>query len=463
MFLLVLVSISPFFGCGSGPGPSPTPTTSFQVVVFSDLHFNPFYDTSLFPALQSADPSQWAAIFQGSAITTPSAWDNDTNYPLLVLALSGIKQNLGSSPLILYTGDLIGHNFSQTFYQLNGNALPPDPTAVAAMQAFTDKTVAFVAAQIRANIGNIPALFAVGNIDSYTGEGPDSVFLSNNAETFYTQFLGGTADQTTFLSTFKAGGYYSAAPLGTKLLVIGLNTNPFSPLVQGNIPPNNNDAPVDAELTWLDSTLASAKASGQHVWLLMHVPPGAVTVTTASNADSNGHITVATASMMWEQNYQESFLTILSKYPGLITLTLAAHTHMDEFRILSQDIVLEEAPAISPVFGNDPAFKIFTITNDTLSPIDYRSLNYDLATLPPQFSSFYTFSSAYAMQGPLNAALQRLYPFILTSYPRQALFTGLYLSGHNYANPITSTTWPIFACGIGQMDQTDFVKCVNSF
>jgi hypothetical protein len=265
---------------------------------------------------------------------------------LLVLALWGIKQNLGSSPLILYTCDLIGHNFPQMFYQLNGNSLPPDPAAVSAMQAFTDKTVAFVTAQIRANIGNIPVLFAVGNIDSYTGEGTDSVLLSNNAGSFYSQFLGEVLPtKQRFSAPSRLADIIPPRRLAQKWLVIGLNTNPFSPLVQGNIPPNNNDAPVDAELTWLDSIRASAKASGQKVWLLIHVPPGALTVTTASNADSNGHITAATASMMWEQNYQASFLTILSKYPR--------PNHADprpaypygriSFRIPSQDIVLGEA------------------------------------------------------------------------------------------------------------------------
>ena len=123
--LLMLLIMCPFFGCGFGTAPAPTPVDSFQAVVFSDFHFNPFYDTTLFPALLAADPSQWASIFQTSAVTTPAAWGSDTNYPLLVLALSAIEQNLGTSPVVLYTGDLLGHNFQTTFFQLNGNPLPP--------------------------------------------------------------------------------------------------------------------------------------------------------------------------------------------------------------------------------------------------------------------------------------------------------------------------------------------------
>ncbi len=112
VFLLSLLNFGTLRGCGTAI----TPTSNFSVVVFSDVHFDPFYDTTLFPQLCSADPGSWEAIFKSSIITKPSAWGFDTNYPLLVLALSGIKQNLGSSPVIIFTGDLLGHSFAPTYY-----------------------------------------------------------------------------------------------------------------------------------------------------------------------------------------------------------------------------------------------------------------------------------------------------------------------------------------------------------
>lgn len=486
IFFSLLASVCLLFGCSDGTKPSPiSAATTFPVLVFSDLHFNPFYDPALFvsnPALcTTADPSTWASIFQTSAITTPSVWGTDTNYPLLVLALASIKQNLGASPLVIYTGDLIGHYFPTLFYQYcEGLTSTQTPTAqqVAAMQSFTDKTVAFITAQIRASIGNVPVMFAVGNIDSYTGYGPDSVFLSNTAQTFYTQFVKGTADQQTFLSTFTSGGYYAAEPMAS-LTVIGLNTNLFALGV-----PGDNDSAVAAELAWLDSTLASAQAAGRKVWLLMHVPPGANTVTTAASA-INGKIQSAT--MMMYQSYQASFLQILAKYPGLITMTLGAHTHMDEYRILSPSIVLDEVPAITPCFGENPAFKVFTLTRNTLTPTDYSSLNYDLSKvpLPTQFESYYTFSTAYSLQGPLGSSLIQLYPELannvaLTSAPatpnanaQQTLYMAQYNSGNPawnplgkppaFWNPVTPSNWPVFACGIGKMTQLDFEDCVNSY
>ena len=174
--------------------------------------------------------------------------------------------------------------------------------------------------------------------------------------------------------------------------------------------------------------------------------------------------------MMWDQTYQAKFLYILSKYQGLITQTLAAHAHMDEFRIMAPDSVLDITPGITPYFGNNPAFKVFTFSHDTLTATDYTSLNYDLATNPGQFTSYYTFSTAYSMQTLLNNALAQLYPLLVMNNAEQALYRAHYLSGHNYTipdtntiNPITNTTWPVFWCGIGNMDEAGFISCVNSY
>jgi hypothetical protein len=445
----------------------------FPVVVFSDVHFNPFYDPTLFSKLVAAGADQWAGIFQTSKITAPSEWGADTNYPLLALALSSIKQNLGASPLIIYTGDIIGHDFPKTFFELYygnlGVPVPADATieadasAVAAMKNFADKTVAFFMDQVRSAVGDIPVMFAVGNSDSYIGALPEPSFLSNTAELYYTKFLNGAADHQTFLTTFTSGGYYSADLPGTNLMVIGLNTVMFNYDFGDTL-----KSEADAELAWFDSQLAQAKAAGKKVWLLMHIPPGADKYETAQSADVNGHIT--TATMMWTQDYQTSFLQTLSKYPGIIALTLAAHTHMDEYRIMSPNNVLEITPAIAPYFGNNPAFKIFTFSQDTFKSTNYRILNYNLATNPEQFNSFYTFSTAYLMQGFMNDSLLQLYPELASGNAKQQLYRGHYFSGHNYTipvtgtfNPITDKTWPVYWCGIGHMDEQGLIDCVNAY
>jgi len=79
IFFIVIVDIFIFCGCGGcGAGGSTS-----QAIVFSDVHFDPFYDTSLFQALNAADYTEWSDIFATSAVAATSTWGSDTNYPLL--------------------------------------------------------------------------------------------------------------------------------------------------------------------------------------------------------------------------------------------------------------------------------------------------------------------------------------------------------------------------------------------
>jgi sphingomyelin phosphodiesterase acid-like 3 len=487
-FLLVLGNVAWMSGCGgttTAPATTVVTASTYTVVAISDIHFNPLANPALFPSLVAQPASKWKSIFDNAQSATPvapSTFGADTNYPSLVLALAALKQNLGSSRVILFSGDMLGHDLTQCFYelytasplpsQLNPETCPLNPTTTApetaAMQSFLDKTVAFISMQIRANVGNAPVIFVPGNIDTYsiTGTGPDAQFLTDNASTYYTQLLNGSVDQASFQSTFTTLGSYSAQPLGSKLLVIALDSNPFA---QSPYLP-----PLDpyAELTWLDSQLAAAQSAGQKVWLVMHVPPGANTTATAQYAakgDAPSPGTDDEAAMMWQPQYQIQFMQILSKYPGLIAMGITGHTHMDEFRVLPTGDVLYGIPGISPVFGNDPAFKIFTVAQATQMPMDYESANYNLAasSAPTQFNTLYTFSTAYgaAPNTALESSFQQLYPQLTSTAPGTATFINYYVSSSatfpwNMAN---TANWPLYSCGFSQMDEQDYVDCVNSY
>ena len=170
---------------------------------------------------------------------------------------------------------------------------------------------------------------------------------------------------------------------------------------------------------------------------------------------------------MWQPGLYESFMQVLAKYPGVVAMTLGAHTHMSEYRILSADIVLEITPSITPKFGNNPAFKIFTISSDTLRPTDYRIMNYDLASMPVQFNSYYTCSVAYGEQGSLDVSLNKLFPELRTHSAKQAIYRGHYYSGStvsgNAVIPISDTIWPIYWSGIGSMEKQAFIESVNAY
>lgn len=502
LFSLILGNALLISGCGAGNTAPATPASApstYTVVAISDIHFNPFADPTLFTSLKNANVNQWQAIFANdtnSSAAAPSKFGADTNYPALVLALAALKQNLGSSPVILFPGDILGHDLSQCFYaldaaatlpaQLNPATCPPIPSPapsaseVAAMQGFLDKTLTFVSMQIRANAGKVPVIFVPGNTDTYSidGTGPDQTFLSDNASTYYAQFLSSSVDQASFQNTFTTLGSYSAQPLGSNLRVIALNSNPFAQ--PQSVPPLN----PYGELKWLDSELAAAQSAGQKVWLVMHVPPGANTTASAQNAATGKTPNPAAdheALMMWQPQYQLQFLQILSKYPGLIAMGITGHTHMDEFRVMPTGDVLFGIPGISPVFGNNPAFKIFTLEQASRMPMDYQSISYNLVAspLPAQFNSLYTFSTAYGAtpDTTLESSFQQLYPQLTTTGTLTPNFINYYDSGNatSYYYPTSATTgitvpwnmanianWQFYSCGFSQMDEQDYVDCVIS-
>jgi sphingomyelin phosphodiesterase acid-like 3 len=469
-------------GCSSTASPV-EPTTAYPVVAIADIHFNAFADPALFPALAAASPSEWKGILERATPAPPlSTFGEDTNYALLASTLASVQRTLGASPVVLFSGDILAHYQPEWFCALHSN--PPLPVTIppanctlndagtVAMREFLDKTVAFVSMEIRAAVGNVPVIYVPGNTDSYgtAAMGPEASFLADNAGTIYSQFLSGAVDPASFRGSFTTTGSYSVQPLGSRLRVIALNSNPFA---VASPPP-----PLDpyAELTWLDSELAAARSAGQKVWLVMHVPPGANTVATAQNAARGVSPSPATdgdAVMMWEPQFQIEFELILARYPGLVSLAVTGHTHMDEFRVLPTGDVLEGLPGISPVFGNDPAFKIFTVAPGTHAALDYQSIHCDpaAAPAPEAFSRLYTFSAAYGTSpsAPLDTSLRFLYPQLTSTAPGTAAFIGYYASGNASSNPlghpwnpVSTANWPLFGCGISQMDEQDYVACVKT-
>jgi hypothetical protein len=149
-------------------------------------------------------------------------------------------------------------------------------------------------------------------------------------------------------------------------MVIGLNTVIFSPSYQNA----TSAGTAQAELDWFNLKLASAKARGKKVWLLMHSPPGADigTTTTKLAKIANSNITT-TATMMWLPGYQTTFLNTVSNYPGLITQIFAGHTHMDEYRILPSSEVVEITPGITPWMGNNPASRYIPFLATQIKPL----------------------------------------------------------------------------------------------
>jgi len=342
-FILAAALFLLIAGCGGGT------QTRTSITIFSDVHFNPFYDPAVFHSLVNASEDQWNDIFQTSSVTDPQSWGNETNYPLLVSMLKAVQMESTGNPVVVFSGDMLAHEFSKKFYELYGSE------DEAAMRAFTYKTVAFFVGRVRAHLGEIPVIFTLGNNDSYRGDyqiEPGGAFLADTADLLYSTFLLAGTDYAGFVETYRAGGYYAAS--AGPVLFISLNTILFS----YEAAPDVEEA-VSRELDWFEQTLAGARSQGEKVWLVLHIPPGAdIYGTVHDYMDSSGHI--SDARTLWKTEHQDRFLEIIDRYTDLIDASFAGHTHMDEYRFYvnrtgaSQSIIVV-TPGISPIFDNDPA------------------------------------------------------------------------------------------------------------
>jgi hypothetical protein len=137
---------------------------SGNVVSISDIHFNPFYDPSLMPALDKADYSKWEQIFSHSKIAGYGSHSADTNYNLLKSALDNIQQRAPRADFIIISGDFLAHDFQESYAKLLPGSAPNS------VNLFISKTIGFVTWMFRRRFPHTPVYPALGNNDSYCGD-----------------------------------------------------------------------------------------------------------------------------------------------------------------------------------------------------------------------------------------------------------------------------------------------------
>jgi sphingomyelin phosphodiesterase acid-like 3 len=107
--LLAMLSACP------GPASAAQAPSGKTFLITSDIHFNPMSDGSLVADLAASDPTQWETILGRSKSTSFSQYGEDTNWWLLQSSLDQMRATLPHPAFILMTGDLIAHQFPQTY------------------------------------------------------------------------------------------------------------------------------------------------------------------------------------------------------------------------------------------------------------------------------------------------------------------------------------------------------------
>jgi sphingomyelin phosphodiesterase acid-like 3 len=417
-----------------------------HALLLSDIHFDPLADPAILKELIAAPATQWEEIFATSAQGGYAHSPNDANYPLLKSTLSAaVAQN--PFDFVIASGDYLRHDFQSAFIKAGGS--PSD------FPAFANKTAVFVINTVQATLG-VPVYLALGNDDSPCadyGLVPGSAFLGVLADS-----LDVLAHSPEAASDFRTAGFYELPhPTLPNEEILVLNSVLWSPRYS-NCGSDGSD-PGTAEMQWLGWKLYEAKTLANRVILVMHIPPGIDSYASSRSGNSKS------VTQFWRDRYFTQFLELMQSYGGIVQIALAGHTHMDDFRVLSTSgntppVAFRITPAISPIFGNNPAFSVLNYSVSTGAVSDIATYYLDLVKGGdnPRWDLEYRFSTAYGYDAFTAGNLETLAAAIHDNPNVRQIFANYYAA--SAPSPITSNNWPFYVCTETQLTATDYGQCI---
>jgi sphingomyelin phosphodiesterase acid-like 3 len=440
-------------------------------LIASDIHFNPMSDGSLVADLAAADPTQWETILARSKNTSFSQYGEDTNWWLLQSSLDQMRATLPHPAFILMTGDLLSHQFPQTHLKTTHDENREN------YRKFVLKTVEFLALEFRKRFPDTKILLTPGNNDEECGNysiRAGGGFLHDTAD--LARKLAKADDE--FTGSWEALGSYDIPhPVLRGIRIISLNTIFLSARYHAaNFSENCGliDSTAAADLfTWLDSRLSAARQAHEKVWLMFHIPPGIDGYSTVVKYQALSKTAARTEKLcasaivpMWQPEWTSQFQTLLAKYQDTVIVSLAGHTHSDDFRLInasgaSPGLVLIN-PAISPVYRQNPAFRIVTFANDgSLSDASvYYLTNLEFAggKTRGEWAKEYTFSQEWKMGRPDAVSFTTLYGQIKSKPDVRDEWLKLYNVSSSAAY-LPANSAPAFYCASRELDLGSYSNC----
>ncbi|BFU25344.1 ser/thr protein phosphatase family protein [Entamoeba histolytica HM-1:IMSS-B] len=355
-------------------------SSEIKILQISDIHYNNAFNIDY--------PNQWC---QSSDLTPKTDLSHrygiiNCNPPIdLIDAVFEHSSKQAKYSAIVLSGDICSHELTDSLYRQCNEVLVK---------------------KLKQYFGTTPIIFAMGNNDTPT---PKNITCSDQYYEFlYNKFV--DYIPTNQKEQYLRNACYSQTVDGQLYIVINTNLlNPFQ----------HNDCGV---LDWLENQLSIAKASSLHPIIVGHIPPG------VSSYDLKAQL---------KEEYQNRLFTIIKKYKSTINSLLLGHIHRDEFRLLpSEDpVVMLVAIGISPVYTNNPGYKIFSTTPNRaegyIDSIQYTmNLNESNNQKFPVWFEPYSFISEYQVKDISISSLQQVKSLIFNDVMKGSLYrwrtVGLY-------------------------------------
>jgi hypothetical protein len=433
-------------GVGSSGGAYSIPDAGQNVLLLSDIHFNPYAECSKgiepcssLQTLIETPAEQWPVLFSAESINT---YGEETNNAFLMQGLDNLAVITLANKVktVLITGDVLTHNFDRNYKTFAPSEYKEQLTE------FSAKTLLYVLQQLHKRLpADTKIYFVLGNNDNDSGNYAmqSKVFL-NSVGRYLSGFIGDN-DKAGFMASFSKGGYASIS-LSDKIQLIGLNTNPIS------FSRPNESASME-QLAWFESALINAKNNNKKVIIFQHIPYGLDTFYSAAEDK---------VYPVLDSDLQIGYLALLKQYAPIITAIYAGHNHREFFSLPNASIPLIGTIAFNSYFGNNPGFKIADILSDGTfnGYTTYYSTLGNGSTLA--WAPLYDYQTVYGNPAEITTTLNN-FPYSSniqeTNYRRY--YTGGDTPSREYIND--DTKWKYFYCGIKYVESAFYQQCVNQY
>jgi len=324
------------------------------------------------------------------------------------------------------------------------------------------QNVAHVCDLLSETFPNVSIFPSLGNHDHNpdNGFGPDEHDFLQQIAKLWSRWLPEEA-----LETVRIGGYYVLpAPHVEGLKIISLNTlywsttNPWMGNVTGD---------VTGQFMWFEKQLHIARASGEKVVVIGHVPP-----------------IFEIAFNQWRPDYYDMFTDILSTYPDVVVAGLFGHMHQDLFgvvapvsnpnNLLTPAMVIPgvtpRASALHPTLGDlpgkNPAVRVYSY--DSTGLLDYTQYyaNIEKANAeqkPPEWLVDYSFKQEYGVSDFSVKTFNSLAKRLINNEEDWCKFYSHFFVRNYHASQVTVDLIrrPV-ACSTLYTTEPEFLACVAS-
>ncbi|MEO8665606.1 MAG: hypothetical protein ABI462_08910 [Ignavibacteria bacterium] len=427
---------------------------------FSDVHFDPFYDTTLVIKLMRTDYKKWEKVFLTSPIKMLSRYGNDSNYPLFKSSLQDMKARIPYPEVIIITGDFMSHNFNENFEKYSGT------NSTGERDNFIKKTIGFTQFMITKYFPSSQIFVTVGNDDADCGNymvKPGGKFLREFSR-LWSKHISIKDQSKSFNYTFKKDAYGMAGFRGSKdRKMIILNTIFFSAGYK-NLCGDTLADPGSDELTWLRETLKNCRTQGFKTWLSFHIPPG-IDIYNTIHGSGSCEEKVFTS---WKEKYNDAFLRIVKDYKDVITGAFGGHYHRDDFRVIYDEkdpiSFIHLTPSISPIYGNNPSYHIFKFDRSNHLLLNYETYYIKNLTGPDaaKWTFEYDFNKSFEQINITPASLNKVSSLILADTIYRSKYIMYYTAHNDKPYPGDYADWFYNWCGIGHLDREEYVNCLCS-